>query len=159
MVEATIRWTVPPMRDFASRVREMLVPMCRDVLDGDDLDTVAMVAHELLENLLKYSAPGVALFDLELSERSGELWVRVRTRNRAADATRAKVAAFARSLEASSSPALLYDRLIAESPYTEGSGLGLARIASEASMKLTVAIDDEEVALEATRRVTRRNAQ
>ena len=158
VVGTSIRWAVPPARDLASKTREMIALMCRDLLDEDEVDSIAMVAHELLENLFKYAVAGVASFGLEISERSGELWVEVQTRNRAAAATRNHIAAFARSLEASDTPLALYDELIAKSPFREGSGLGLARISGEGQMHLSIVVEGEEVALRATRRLTERKA-
>jgi len=135
-------------------VRELLSGIYKDLLEPDEIESVAMAAHELLENVVKYSADGTSSFDVDISDRDGGAFVRLRTRNRA-DARH--LDAIRRVLErvaSASDPMLIYDELVASSPRREGSGLGLARICAEGDMDVSCTLQDGHVMIVAERRVS-----
>ncbi|MBX3158693.1 MAG: hypothetical protein KF773_22180 [Deltaproteobacteria bacterium] len=124
---------VPDVRRFVENVHHRFV-------GSDDLSRVAMTAHELLENAVKFSADGAARLRIELAD--GE--IRIITRNRAHPGDVEVLSAFARRLEAAPSAMNLYLDLM-RSPTPTVGGLGLGRIAAEGEMALDLALDGDWV--------------
>jgi hypothetical protein len=156
VVATSIRWNVPLPSTLASRVRELLAGICRDLLDPDEMDSVAMAAHELLENVVKYSSDGTSSFEVEIGERDGGALVRLRTRNSAAPENRDGLERLLKRLGEAADPLAVYDELVASSPRRTGSGLGLARIRAEAEMSVTLVAEGRLVTIVAERAVVLR---
>jgi len=106
-----------------------------------------MAAHELAENMTKYSSGSAVSLEVELSEQDGEHLLTLRTRNHASPERLLEVSKRLSEIRAASDPAQLYDRLIEETAPLEGvSGLGLARIRAE-GLDFDYAIHGDELTL------------
>lgn len=134
-------------------VRRFVGEFNRRFLSDADSARVALVAHELLENAVKFSADGATTIRMELDEETGEgVVVRVVLRNRASqrniDAIQALVAGVA---EAGDAAAFYQQLLVKRSRVKDKSGgLGIARICAEAEMELTCRVQGDAIEIEAT---------
>src|SRR5205085_11065659 len=133
---------------------ELVATIYRDVLTQDENDRIAIAAHELLENLLKYSTEGISTFDVEICRRNGDAYVRLQTRNHTSVEHLGDLRRTMDAILYGGDPARVYDRLLATSPHRTGSGLGLARIRAEAEMDLAYITDGFVVTLTAERPVS-----
>jgi hypothetical protein len=154
VIAASIRWTVPPPVALASRMRELLSGIYKDLLEPEEMHSVAMAAHELIENLVKYSASGTSSFDVEICDGSGRARVCLRTRNRASAHDADRVRDLVERLSSSPDPMLVYDELVATSPRRAGSGMGLARICAEGEMNMACLAEDGHITITAERPVS-----
>src|SRR5215216_424611 len=116
VVAASLRWDVPLPKALASKVRELLLSISTELLDRDEAHSVAMAAHELLENVVKYSTVGPSSFDLQIVERGDEAHVRFRTRNQTTTEHGSNVRQLVQRIATASDPVAVYDELIAGSP-------------------------------------------
>lgn len=127
-----------PLAEQIASLREAVSDLCVPyVSEADDLSRLLLAAHELLENIVKYSSEGVAEFHFSLESAEGGLRARLRTKNRAEpdrlSDTRRRFDALANAPD----PVAHYDEMIRESAgRRDGSGLGLARILAESEMDL-----------------------
>jgi hypothetical protein len=108
-----------------------------------------MAAHELMENVAKYSSGGEGSVAVELSERNGQNYVQVSTKNRATPEQRATLQQLIAELRGAADPLAYYDAVIAKSARSKGSGLGLARIRAEGHMEVDLSIEGDEVTISA----------
>jgi hypothetical protein len=154
VASACLRWTVAPPARIVSQVREVLATLCRDVLSRDENDLVGMAAHEMLENLVKYSTGGLSSFEIELRRREGDSFIRIQTRNSASEENLGALRRMVDQMVKAPVPGAAYDDLVASSPARSGSGLGLARIRVEADMELACVTEGAIVTLVAERRLS-----
>jgi len=112
----------------------------------DDAARVAMAAHELLENAIKFSIDGTSHLRIEVSS---DAIVTIITRNRAAADHRADLAAIAAELAAATDPMMFYVGLMAKAPAKQG-GLGIGRIAAEGDMAIGFTFTDDVVEVHAS---------
>jgi hypothetical protein len=155
---ASIRLQRLPPAALASSVRQLLSAICQELLDPDETQSIAMAAHELVENIVKYSAEGMTSFEVELSIRGDQAWVRLRTHNNAAPDHLDDLQRIVDQVSRASDPIAIYDELIEASPRREGSGLGLARIRAEAGMDVACIAEGTRITVIAERRVSIRRA-
>jgi len=134
-----------------SALRRFVVDALRHFIgDEDRIAEIAIVAHELFENAAKYANRGTAELTFELvSEPGGQGRIRVQTRNHATADEQQLLEGVVGRIAAAVDPVALYDEFIRDSLAREGSGLGLARIQAESTMKLTWKIEGETVVLSA----------
>jgi anti-sigma regulatory factor (Ser/Thr protein kinase) len=111
---------------------------------------VAMAAHELLENVAKYSdnRDGQLLLEVQPLDERARLMLTVS--NRAAPANIGRLKEVIEELNATTDPFSYYLSLIQKETPEGESGVGLARIRAEAKMSLTLTIDDQQVRVSAT---------
>ena len=137
-----------PHASLVSSARRFLEDLYgRWLVDPHDAYRVAMTAHELIENLVKYSSDTKSLVEVDVRQQGDQSVVSVRTKNRAAPE---QVEELRRSLERVSQapdPVAVYDELVRTSPERQGSGLGFARIRAEAEMNLDYSVSDGEVTI------------
>jgi len=133
---------VPHVRRFVEHVHR------HRVVDRDDISRVAMTAHELLENAIKFSVDGAAALTIEVVEST----ISIRTRNRARTEDLADLRRIADELVASDPMAFYLDQM-SRSPDATG-GLGLGRVAAEGDMALSFVLDGEMVEVVATSRIS-----
>ena len=126
-------------------VRRFVEKLHRRVLaDEDTCSRVALVAHELLENAVKFSSDGTALLRVEVE--AGALCITTRNRARPGDIDALERAT--RELDSASDPMIHYVELMQRSPQHRG-GLGLGRIAAEGEMVIAFRIDGDLVEVNA----------
>jgi signal transduction histidine kinase len=139
----------PPVRLIAS-TRALVTDLCDQILDDADATSrVAMAAHELMENVAKYSSGGEGSVEVELTQRNGQNYVQVSTKNRASPEQRATLQQVIGELRRADDPVAYYDAVIAKSARSKGSGLGLARIRAEGKMDVDLSIEGDEVTISA----------
>jgi hypothetical protein len=158
LVAASLRWTERPAQATPSRVRELLIVSYGGLLDEADTEDIAMTAHELLENVIKYSDAGESGFEIEVCNTGGHAQARIRTHNAAAPQRAEQLEGVVKRIVQAEDPMALYDELICASVDSVGSGLGLARIRAEAGMSLRCSVDAGYVAIVAERIVSLRRA-
>jgi len=127
-----------PLAEQISGLCGVLSELCKPHLeDADELSRVLLAAHELLENIVKYSTGDVAEFHFQLEASEAGLRMRLRTKNRAHPEHHADAQRRLDALAAAGDPVAHYDELIrAAAGRRDGSGLGLARIPAESEMQL-----------------------
>ena len=132
-----------PLAEQIDGLRTTLSDLCKPyLLDADDLSRVLLAAHELLENIVKYSLGGAAEFHFALECTEPGLRVRLRTKNLAHPDRLTDVRRRLDALRAAPDPISHYDELIrAAAGRRDGSGLGLARIPAESELELGYAIE------------------
>jgi hypothetical protein len=140
--------------------QSMVTPLCQSLselcgpvmLDADATARLRLTAHELLENIVKYSASGGCVFRFRLHQvTGGALCATIQTSNvpdanRRRDAERRLTA-----LSAARDPREHYDSVIAESAQRlAGSGLGLARIHAETEYRLSYHFEERSLVITAS---------
>ena len=147
---AAIRFDYRPRVRLIASTRALVTDLCEQLLDDADATSrVAMTAHELMENVAKYSSGGEGSVEVELSERNGQSYVQVSTKNRASAEQRETLQNVIGELRRALDPIAYYDAVIAKSARSKGSGLGLARIRAEGKMDVDLSIDGDEVTISA----------
>ena len=148
--------TIWPDRTMVSVVRRFVEEACEHVLaDLDAVSRVAMAVHELVENAAKYASAGPIELRVRLDD-GDRPHVAVEVDNLAsADVQVALRAAFA-EMEMASDPLAHYQALMRRAARrTEGSGLGLARVAFEGEMKVAARFEGASVRVRATADIDR----
>jgi hypothetical protein len=142
-----------PGVELINSTREYLADFCKDLTGDAELTScVALAAHELLENVLKYSSDGVAVLDVGLLQQHAGQVLRMKIRNRSEGTSIAELRRRIGELQAPNSPTSVYYRLLGVvDSESDESGLGLARICAEADMSLTCEVDGDEVTVVAER--------
>ena len=122
-----------PTPSLVTAIARLVSDFCRTGLrDLDVTSRFHMAAHELTENITKYSTSSHASLEIELTESSSARLLTLRTKNHTSLDRLAEVEKRLKELQSAADPSKLYDRLIEETAPLEGvSGLGLARIRAE----------------------------
>jgi hypothetical protein len=132
-----------PLAEQIASLRSAVSDLCTPhIADADELSRVLLAAHELLENIVKYSSGGMAEFHFALECTGSGLRARLRTMNRAEPERLSDTQRRLDALAAAADPVTHYDEMIRESAgRRDGSGLGLARILAESEMALQYRIE------------------
>jgi hypothetical protein len=138
-----------PNEYLVSAISQLVSDFCRIGLRDLDISSrFHMAAHELAENITKYSTASRVSLEVELSETGGVHTLSVRTRNQAAPERLEELEKRLEELKTTKDPVGLYDRMIEQSAPLEGvSGLGLARIRAEGGLDFDYRIQGNEVTL------------
>ena len=149
-----------PRAEQIGSFRNLIADLCTPHLtDPDQLSRVLLAAHELLENIVKYSSDGVAEFHFTLEAGENGPLVRLRTKNRTHPERMADARRRLDALAAAGDPVLHYDELIrASAGQRDVSGLGLARIPAESEMRLRYATEQDWLILTAEGGASERGA-
>ena len=146
-----------PSLDQVSIVRQFVGEFYQRVLDDPDLvSRVALAAHELLENAVKYANGGSSQIRMEVHNSAHAPRVEVITRNQAMPDHARVLLARIDEMTAAPDASGYYQALLRKSAKSVAmGGLGLGRIAAEAEMELTGSFEDHvvEVRASATRTV------
>ncbi len=126
------------MRRFVNEFYELVT------LDGEGVSRLALAAHELLENAVRYAGSSETRLSVAVSRASGSVEGHIVTENRAdardLDRLRAKVSEITAAGSSEEARRAYYLREMSRAAAAGGpGGLGLPRIYAEASMDLTVA--------------------
>lgn len=147
---AAIEFDYRPRGCLIKSTRALVNDLCDDALvDPDAASRVALTAHEMMENVAKYSAGGRSSVHVELSNHEGQRYVQVCTKNRASADQVERLRRLIGEVGSAADPLAYYDAVIASSARAAGSGLGLARIRAEAEMDLTLSVNGDEVTISA----------
>jgi hypothetical protein len=138
-----------PNEYLVSAVSQLVSDFCQIGLRDLDISSrFHMAAHELAENITKYSTASRVSLEVELAETDGVHTLSVRTKNEASPDRLAAVEKRLEELKTTKDPVGLYDRMIEESAPLEGvSGLGLARIRAEGGLDFDYRINGNELTL------------
>ena len=141
-----------PSAASASQGREFFRQALAPLLGDEDLCfTVALVAHELTENIIKYSVDGERSISVGVDEKNEARRVWVRSVNRVSPQDVEALVAALETIRTTDAPDALYDRIISESASRLGSGLGLIRIRAETDMQLDYEVQGNLVEIEVWR--------
>ncbi len=145
-----------PSEPLVSSISQLVSNFCEVGLADRDISyRFRMAAHELTENITKYSTTSLVSLEVELYELAGVHTLSMKTKNEASPARLAEVERRLKALKTFPDPIELYDRLIAETAEVEGvSGLGLARIRAEGGLSFDYSIDGNELTLVVQGRVS-----
>jgi hypothetical protein len=136
--------TVSVVRRFIEELYEQVF------VDQDVVSRIAMVAHELLENAIKYSERGQARIQIAIEPIATGRRVSIRVDNTAVPDRLGALRAAIGEINAAIDPLLHYQALLRRSAKRrDGSGLGLARVVAEGEMALALAIEGDMVSLRA----------
>jgi hypothetical protein len=126
-----------------------VLDFCRLALsDNDDGDRYYMAAHELAENVAKYSTGTRVSLDLVMTEQDGVYAMKIHARNETSPEKLRDVAERLSELKRAPDALEFYDRLILETAGAEGiSGLGLARIRAEGELEIDYSINGSELTI------------
>lgn len=141
----------PPEAQLVAAVRRFVSDFYARVLrDPDGSSRVALATHELLENAVNYCATGDVTIRVSVSPFRSRYLVRVRTRNAASAHHISELKRVVAEMESAADPTEFFRRRMRETVLEPlGSGLGLPRICSEASMELTCSTSGDEVEIAA----------
>lgn len=140
LVSLEVSFGAAPPQGMVTPLCQSLLELCRPLFqDEDAASRLRLAAHELLENIVKYSAEAGCDLNFELARSAtGALSARVQTRNVPRAENRADAQARLTALTAAADPLEHYDSIIADSAREPaGSGLGLARIHAETEYRLS----------------------
>ncbi len=140
LVSLEVSFGEAPPQGMVTPLCQSLLELCRPIFQDEDAATrLRLTAHELLENIVKYSAETPCELRFELHKNSiGALTAMVQTRNVPRTQNRQDAEERLAALTAASDPLEHYDSIIADSArQPAGSGLGLARIHAETEYRLS----------------------
>jgi hypothetical protein len=131
----------PPVKSFVAVATDFVRVYCAAVApDADTLSRIALVAHEMAENVVKYSAGGLCTMEVSIrvpKTPGSAIELSLTTKNRATPEQLEKAESYLVQLEKAENAERFYDKCIAESVTRDvGSGLGLARIRAEGLMQI-----------------------
>jgi hypothetical protein len=138
-----------PNEYLVSAISQLVSNFCQIGLRDLDISSrFHMAAHELAENITKYSTASRVSLEVELAETGGVHTLSVRTCNQAAPERLEELEKRLEELKTTEDPVGLYDRMIEQSAPLEGvSGLGLVRIRAEGGLDFDYRIEGNEVTL------------
>jgi anti-sigma regulatory factor (Ser/Thr protein kinase) len=140
-----------PCLSLVSIVRRFVGEFYTEVLgDAEMTSRIAVATHELLENAARYALDGQASVRIGVAARDAVAVVSITTKNRASDSHLATLRRSLDELIAAPDPNAYYLTLMRRTAKrTDGSGLGLGRIAAESDMRLSYGIEGDCITLRA----------
>lgn len=144
----------PPVKSFVAVATDFVRVYCAAVApDADTLSRIALCAHELAENVVKYSSGGMCTMEVSIrvpKTAGSTIELSLTTKNAATQEQLEKAEHYLEQLEKAENAERFYDRCIAESVTREvGSGLGLARIRAEGLMEITHEVTGGDISVTA----------
>ncbi|WP_437774814.1 hypothetical protein [Sorangium sp. So ce1097] len=138
-----------PTERMANSVLRLVSSFCSMVVDDANVcSRFYMAAHELAENIIKYSSGPRVSLELALDERDGACVMKICARNEASPERLREVERRLFELKTASDPVKHYDDLIIETAMVEGvSGLGLARVRAEGGLDVDYRIEGNELTI------------
>jgi hypothetical protein len=138
-----------PSEFLVTAISQLVSDFCQIGLRDLDLSSrFHMAAHELAENITKYSTRERVSLEMELAETAGVHTLSVKTKNHTSPDRLVEVERRLQELKATKDPVALYDRMIEETAPLEGvSGLGLARIRAEGGLDFDYRIEGDELTM------------
>lgn len=128
--------------------------------DPDAVARVAMAAHELLENAVKYSTAPTMRLRVTVAPGAGADRVSVAVLNTGRPEHIERLRASLEEMRKDANPFSYYQKVMRRSAgRTDGSGLGLARVRCEGEMELDLILDGDRVCLEASAEIAAEGAR
>lgn len=152
LISLQVSFGAAPPQALVTPLCQSLVEMCRTALDEDAASRVRLAAHELLENIAKYSAEQACELRFALRRGGdGRMFASVETRNVPRAENRQDAARRLAALCSAADPRAHYDAVIAHSAREPaGSGLGLARIHAETEYRISHRFEDDALVIVAS---------
>ncbi len=138
-----------PSERLATAVLALVSGFCGMVLEDANVSSrFYMAAHELAENITKYSTGPRVSLEVALEEDDRSYVMKIRARNEASPERLREVEQRLLDLKTASDPVQHYDALISETALREGvSGLGLARVRAEGGLDVDYKIEGNELTI------------
>jgi hypothetical protein len=151
LISLEVSFGEAPAQTLVTPLCQSLLELCRPVLGDDDAATrLRLAAHELLENIVKYSDRAPCELRFELRRAGTALRASVQTHNQPRPENLADATERLAALSAARDPLEHYDSVIADSARRPaGSGLGLARIHAETEYRLSHRFEGGRLVIEA----------
>jgi hypothetical protein len=131
---------VRPSHVFVQQAISWLTELSRLYIRDLDMESrVRIVVSELTENVAKYGTGTTALVNVDIEQRSDDIYLRVETSNTATARDIERAVDLLREIKESTDPIAYYDdliRAVAPTRIPGVSGLGLARIRAEGDLDL-----------------------
>jgi hypothetical protein len=153
VVSLDISFGEAPPQGMVTPLCQSLSELSRPLLrDDDSAARLRLTAHELLENIVKYSAEGGCRFRFALAPiGDGTLQALLETSNVPSPEHRPDAEQRLAALTAARDPLEHYDSIIADSArQPAGSGLGLARIHAETEFRLSYRFENQSLVIAAS---------
>jgi hypothetical protein len=142
--------SVAPHPRLVSSVREFVEGVIgRLIQDPDAIFRVAMTAHELLENGVKYGTSQRIVVGVSVDRRVDGFDVTVRVTNDATEDDVHRLRTGIATVGAAPDPLLLYQTLMMQHVPGDRSGLGLARVRAEGEMSLDLEVEGRVITIQA----------
>jgi hypothetical protein len=140
-----------PNMKLVSTVRRFIGEFYRRVLVDQELSSrLALATHELLENAVAYAADRESAIRIDIENDM----LTVKTWNRSTPERIAGLRALVERIRDAKDAEMFYQELLVAAAHrTDGSGLGLARVRSEAEMYVDCEIDNDRVCIRATTKI------
>lgn len=146
MLTADFEISFSPSAELIGPVRRFIIDFYDRVLENQDLTSrMAVAAHELLENAVKYSMDEHSRISVAVSlEPSGKREVIIRTWNRSSEANVLIVRGLIADMSSASDASAHYHAMMIKAAQAndDSSGLGLGRIIAEGEMRLSCEVKD-----------------
>ncbi len=145
----------PPRKRFVGVATDFVTTFSAEHIDDEEaLARIRLAAHELTENVVKYSNGAVCVVEARYipgpAANGARATLTITTQNNVEPQALDEVHHYLERLERAGSPDRFYDEQIAESvKRANGSGLGLARIRSEALMEISHRVIDGKLRISA----------
>jgi hypothetical protein len=138
MRRSLIELTFRPSQELLGPMRALITELFKSQsMDEDAVYRLGIALHELLENVIKYSADGVANLSADVDETENRAFVSLRVSNQCEASRLSDLKSEFDSLRLNADPEAYYLALMLKNARRQdGSGLGLARIWAEAQMDL-----------------------
>lgn len=152
LVSFSISFALPPPATLVTPLCQSLCEACCAFVLEDAAVRLRLTAHELLENIVKYSESGGCSMSFGLYRKgSAAMRAHVETRNVPAAERRTDAEQRLAALCSAPDPLAHYDAVIADSARrAAGSGLGLARIQAETEYRLAHRFEGESLVIVAS---------
>ena len=138
--------------DFISALRKLVADYYTPVMqDPDAVERMALAAHEMAENAVRYATDQQSRIRIEFKQEDGVGHIHITTWNHSNADNRDSLRQMMREMNQHADPFDFYQKVMKRSAKrTDGSGMGLARIRSEAEMNVGLKeMDDNVVCIEA----------
>lgn len=139
----------PSVRVIAS-TRRLIEELCEPLIGADAGSQIAMVVHELMENLAKYAVGGTLRLDVAILTSENHYQIHVTAANRASPDHLDALEKILQDIATSRDPRATHLKYMNQSVTRgEGSGLGLTRIRAEGDMEISYSRSGDEITVRA----------
>jgi hypothetical protein len=157
-VSIELRLGSRPLLSMIGSARRFVQELYAPLVGPDASSRMGMAAHELLENLAKYSDDGPVRLEVAYLPDGDYGIARVTTTNRVASSRLNELTRVLDDLSNTADPRARYlDYMNTSVGRKEGSGLGLIRICAEGEMRIHYSTTENEVTIHAEARILTRN--